>query len=71
METQGSAASVVTAYLRDAHRRDEATEWSSPDNAPGNEFVRIKQVVVSSVNKRDDDLIGMDSPSASTPTSGC
>jgi lipopolysaccharide transport system ATP-binding protein len=59
---EGPAASVVTAYLRDAHRRDEPTEWSSPDNAPGNEFVRIKQVAVSPVHRRDDDLIGMDSP---------
>jgi lipopolysaccharide transport system ATP-binding protein len=60
--TEGPTASVVSAYLRDAYRREETPAWSTPEDAPGNELLRIKRVQITPLKEAPDGLIGMDSP---------
>ena len=43
LTTEGPTSSVVSAYLRDAYRREETTAWSTPEDAPGNDLVRISR----------------------------
>jgi lipopolysaccharide transport system ATP-binding protein len=59
---EGSAASIVSAYLTDANRGELATQWETPEQAPGNDALRVRQVRVLPTRTRDDGLIGMDSP---------
>ena len=43
---EGSAASVVSGYLRLAHGREEAQEWDRPEKAPGTDALRVKRVQI-------------------------
>jgi len=60
--TDGPTSSVVSAYLRDAYRREASSAWSTQEDAPGNESLRIKQVLITPLKESADGLIGMDSP---------
>ena len=59
---EGLAASIVSDYLRDANRIDQATQWETPDQAPGTDALRVKQVRITPMLARADGLISMDSP---------
>ena len=62
LATEGPTGSVVSAYLRDAYRREATAAWSTPEEAPGNDSARIKQVLITPLKESSDGLIGMDSP---------
>jgi lipopolysaccharide transport system ATP-binding protein len=62
LEFEGSAAAVVSRYLRNMERRNEPVAWPTPDEAPGNDALRVKQVSITPCEQRVDGLIGMNSP---------
>jgi lipopolysaccharide transport system ATP-binding protein len=62
LATEGPTASVVSAYLRDAYGREETASWSKPEDAPGTDALRVKQIQVTGLKASADGLIGMDSP---------
>jgi lipopolysaccharide transport system ATP-binding protein len=62
LATDGPTASVVSAYLREAYRREATSVWSTPEEAPGTDSVRIRQVQITPLKESADGLIGMDSP---------
>jgi lipopolysaccharide transport system ATP-binding protein len=62
LEMQGSAESVVSAYLREVHDQAETREWATPDTAPGAHAVRLRRVSVSAAERRADGLLGMSTP---------
>jgi lipopolysaccharide transport system ATP-binding protein len=62
LATEGPTGSVVSAYLREAYRREATSVWSTPEEAPGNDSARIKQVLITPLKESSDGLIGMDSP---------
>src|ERR1035441_4874623 len=59
---EGSAASVVSGYLRLAHGREEAPEWDSPESAPGTDALRVKRVQVLPQTADADGLLTMQTP---------
>src|SRR5438093_10666207 len=60
--TEGTAATVVSQYLREAYRSDQPSDWAAPDAAPGTEALRVRRVCVASTARRPDGLITMTSP---------
>jgi lipopolysaccharide transport system ATP-binding protein len=62
VEFEGSAASVVGEYLRDTHAQSDASEWTTPEDAPGNDMIRLKRLSVAATQERADGLIAMTTP---------
>jgi len=61
LATEGPTGSVVSAYLRDAYRREETAAWSKPEDAPGTDALRVKEIRITALKPAAEGLIGMDS----------
>src|ERR1035441_8977664 len=59
---EGSAAAVVSGYLRLTHGREEALEWDSPERAPGIDALRVKRVQILPGIANADGLLTMQTP---------
>jgi lipopolysaccharide transport system ATP-binding protein len=62
LEAEGRSQSVVRSYLHGSLQRQEHRVWPTPEDAPGNEALRIHAVRVISVDAGADGFISMDRP---------
>jgi len=62
LKAEGPASAIVTRYLRAAHFDTPVLEWRSPEEAPGNDVVRVKRVRIFPGDNREDRLITMSTP---------
>lgn len=44
LQEDGEVAPIITRYLQSVHGRDEMKEWTDPQQAPGNDRLRVKRV---------------------------
>lgn len=59
MAGQGSPAEMIAEYLESLTVKDQISEWTSPESAPGNDVLRIKSIKVGTDDDQKDRLIGM------------
>jgi lipopolysaccharide transport system ATP-binding protein len=57
MIQDGSSSKVVSAYLKSFLSTSAKREWPSPDNAPGDEVVRLRSVAVRDEDGKVSDVI--------------
>jgi lipopolysaccharide transport system ATP-binding protein len=60
--TDGPVGDVVSQYLQQTHGNEEAHHWTDPQNAPGNDVIRVKRVQVLTDDKSADGLLNMQTP---------
>ncbi len=58
---EGPAANIVGNYLRLSHGPDESREWTHPNEAPGNDVLRVKSVRVLPEYENGDAMLTMQS----------
>jgi lipopolysaccharide transport system ATP-binding protein len=59
---QGEPADMITEYLEGFAVQKQVSEWDSPESAPGNGVLRIKNIRISPENDQSDGLISMQDP---------
>jgi len=62
LASDGPAASVIARYVQEAQDVRAGQEWSDPQNAPGDDVIRIKRVQVLADDEASDGLLTMDTP---------
>jgi lipopolysaccharide transport system ATP-binding protein len=62
MIVDDAVAPVVVRYLREVQGPSEAKHWPDPQTAPGNDLIRIKQVLVSPSGGSTTGLLTMQTP---------
>jgi lipopolysaccharide transport system ATP-binding protein len=55
----GPTDAVLREYFRETCHSRERREWPTPDAAPGNDTLRIKQIGIGSADENSDDLLTM------------
>ncbi|HET7537863.1 MAG TPA: polysaccharide ABC transporter ATP-binding protein [Candidatus Didemnitutus sp.] len=59
VEFDGDAAGAVDHYLGDFRREETPQSWERPDDAPGNETLRLRRVAIAGEPARQDGVIAM------------